>query len=185
MLATEIDNRWQSDRILLRALRDRAIDEGNPENAIERYRDRKPGLFADPPRIATDNANVAPDLALLLKHAGDEARARRLVETALEWYEATQPEGVYGYIHGILRAELLAVLGDDDAAMASLLEAAKSGYRWQWRWTMASKNFDALRERPEFGQMLTQVADDFAAQLENLLASPHLGEFDLRERPRQ
>jgi tetratricopeptide (TPR) repeat protein len=183
MLTPEFDNRWESDRILLRAIRDRSIDDGELAQAIARYRQRVPELFAADPEVATDNVNTSPDLALLLLADGDDEQARRLIDASLQWYDASLPEGVYGYIHGTVKAELLSVAGHSDRAMALLIDAVDKGYRWQWKWTTANRNFDALRDRPEFGQLMQRVEADFAGQLENLLASPHLGEFDLRDVP--
>ena len=183
MLVDGFDNRWNSDRILLRTLRDSALGSGNYQEVIDRYRDRAPLLFADPPEIQPGNLNKAADLALLLKANDEHEHASLLIDAALRWHEANQPAGVYGYIHGVATAELYAVAGDDDRALAILRDAIDQGYRWQLHWLFASPNFDSLRDRPEFAALIAEVENDLAAQLENLLATPHLGDFDLRDRP--
>ena len=180
-LAPGIDDRWDSDRTLLRSIRDAALDNGNFSVALERYRARKPSLFDENVSVHAGNVNIAADLALLLQDAGDTARADELIAKALQWYDETQPPGVYGYIHGLLRADLLALSGNHDAAIATLQDAVARGYRWQWQWSLASRNYDAIRERPEFKSLVAQIASDMAAQLENLNAIPNLGEFDLRD----
>ena len=183
MLDANIDDRWDSDRILLRVLRDAALDSGNLEAVLERYRQKAPALFSADPIVTDANVNKAADLALLLQAAGDTAAADRLVANALEWYQRSQAPGVYGYIHGLVKAELQAVAGDGDGAMATLQEAVDNGYRWQWQWALANRNFDRIRERPAFDLLLARLQADMAAQRENLDRVPDQGEFDLRGAP--
>ena len=183
MLDAGIDDRWESDRILLRTVRDAAFDSGDFESVLARYRQRSPSLVSADPVITDQNINKAADLALLLRTAGDTTAADRLVDKALEWYEQSQPAGVYGYIHGLVKAELQAVAGDGDGAMATLQEAVDNGYRWQWQWALANRNFDDIRERPEFRRLLEELSADMAAQRKNLDLTPNQGEFDLRDTP--
>jgi TolB-like protein/Tfp pilus assembly protein PilF len=183
MLAAGIDNRWESDRILLRTIRDDALDSGNLEPILEHYRQRAPYLFAEDPVVTDQNVNKVADLALLLQAAGDETRADRLLANASEWYAQTQPAGVFGYVHGLVPAELQAVAGEDDAALAMLQQAIDNGYIWQWQWEFANRNFDRIRERPGFRQVVAQARARMAAQRENLAATPDQGEFDLRDAP--
>ena len=183
MLEAGIDNRWESDRILLRTVRDAALDSGNLEAVLEHYRQRAPSLFSTDPVVTDANVNKTADLALLMQAAGDAAAADRLVASALNWYAKSQPPGVYGYIHGLVKAELQAVAGDGDGAMGTLREAVDSGYRWQWQWALSNRNFDSIRERPGFRDLRARLQADMAAQRENLELVPDQGEFDLRDTP--
>jgi tetratricopeptide (TPR) repeat protein len=183
MLNAGIDDRWESDRILLRVIRDDALDSGDLDSALERYRQRAPSLFAADPVVTDRNVNKAADLALLLQAAGDSAGADRLLKNASEWYAETQPPRVYGYVHGLVEAELLAVAGDDGAALASLQQAFGSGYRWQWQWAIANRNFDGIREHPLFEQLLADLQADMAELGRKVYSMPDQGEFDLRDTP--
>ena len=183
VLNAGIDDRWESDRILLRVIRDDALDSGDLESALERYRQRAPSLFAADPVVTDRNVNKAADLALLLKAAGDTAGADQLLANASEWYAETQPPGVYGYVHGLVQAELHAVAGDDDDALASLQQAIGSGYRWQWQWAIANRNFDGIREHPSFQQLLADLQADMTELGRKVDSMPDQGEFDLRDTP--
>jgi TolB-like protein/Tfp pilus assembly protein PilF len=178
-----IDDRWESDRVLLRAVRDKALDSGNLEAAVEHYRQRASSLFAVAPVVTEQNINKVADLALLLQAAGDSARAERLLSSARSWYARTQPPGVYGYIHGLVLAELQAVAGEDDAALTTLQQAIGNGYRWQWKWALANKNFDGIRSHPSFQQLVRELQADIAQSRVDLEAIPDQGEFDLRDAP--
>jgi TolB-like protein/Tfp pilus assembly protein PilF len=183
MLSMSIGDRWDSDRVLLRAVRDQAFTTGDLAPAIAHYRNRRPELFSPAPVISPANATIAADLALLLRRSGNERQAHVLVDAALEWYRQTQPAGVYGYVYGTLEVHLLVLNGEQDLAMAALEEAINGGYRWQWKWDLANPTYDPLRDRPEFQKLLVYVAQDMARQRDAVLAYPHQGELDLRDQP--
>jgi Tfp pilus assembly protein PilF len=182
-LEAGIDDRWGSDRVLLRTIRDDAFDSGNLDAAIALYRDRTPSLFAENPVITMLNASQTADLGLLLESMGESERAQGLLAAALKWYDRTQSDGVYGYVLGILKPELLAVAGDSEAAVASLRHAIESGYRWQWRWALKNPNFDSIRDLPAFRELQETIEADMDSQRMSLAKIPDLGEFDLRDAP--
>ena len=183
LLTRDVGDRWDSDRVLLRAIRDHALTTGELPAAIAHYRHRRPGLFSPAPVISPANATIAADLALLLRRSGNEQQAKTLIDAAREWYGRTQPEGVYGYVFGTLEVHLLALSGQTDHAIDILEKAINSGYRWQWKWDLASPNYDTLRDRPDFQALVAYVQQDMAIQAKNLMAQPHHGEFDLRDKP--
>lgn len=52
-----------------------------------------------------------------------------------------------------------------------------------WQWGLSNPALDGLRSTPEFQQIVADIENDMAEQRETILASPHLGEFDLRDKP--
>lgn len=172
--------RWGSDKVLLRAIRDRGLRTGEFDEALAWYRKLYPELFESPVEADGRNFYIAPDLALLLQRSGQPELANRILASTLEWYENNVPDGVYGYDFGIIKVELLVLLGRKDAAVAELQRAADAGWRHMWRYNINSANLDAIRDAPEFQAILDRLEADMAAQYEAVRALPYLGETDLR-----
>ena len=179
-IEAHLDDRWYSNRIFLRQIRDDATTSDGLAESSGFYRNRHPELFAASPTITIDNVNTAADLAYLLQKLGQAERARVLIDAGLSWYDTTHPKGVYGWDTGIIRADYLALKGDEDAALRTIREAVDSGWAYSWTWYIANPNFDAIRDRPEFQAIVTKLQDDMKAQSEAYLALPDMGEFDLR-----
>ena len=179
-LEAGLDDRWQSNEVFLRLVRDDALQSGKFEDSKFWYLDRHPELFLDAPEIAVDNVNAAADLAFLLKRAGEAAAADTIINAGLAWIQRTQPEGVYGYLINIADVELLAVGGQKQAALDRLQLAVDSGWRSHWRAIFRNKTLNSLRDEPKFQQIRAQLDDDMATQLAAIRALPDMGEFDLR-----
>ncbi len=179
-LEAGLDNRWFSDRVFLRQVRDAAFQNGELGDALEWYRDRHPELFNRAPEFSVDNIHASADLALLLKRAGEPDAAVTLIAAGIDWYERELPQGVYGYVTGIVYVDLLALSGDSKAALDTLRAAVDYGWRYGWPWYLASKNLDSIREAPEFQSIVAEVEADMATQLEAIRALPDMGEYDLR-----
>jgi tetratricopeptide (TPR) repeat protein len=179
----DLDNRWGSHEVILRAVANEAVRAGEFEDIIELYRLRHPELFTPTPEISQGNISVAVNLARLLQHVGDPDRAKKIIDSALHWYRSTQPDGVHGYVLGIVDIQLLALAGETDLALETLRDAVDKGWRWEWRWALSNSSFDVVRDTPEFQQIVADIEIDMAAQRQTILASPHLGEFDLRDKP--
>jgi TolB-like protein/Tfp pilus assembly protein PilF len=173
-------DRWQSNEIFLRLVRDNALRSGSFEDAKFWYRDRHPELFLDAPEIRVGNINAAADLALLLQRAGEEATADIIVDAGLDWIEKTQPKGVHGSLINIADVELLALDGQKQAALDRLQQAIDGGWRSHWRSALSNENLSSLRGEPTFRQIVARVEADMAAQLLAIRALPYMGEFDLR-----
>jgi hypothetical protein len=179
-LKAGLDDRWQSNEIFLRLVRDDALRSGNFEDAKSWYLDRHPELFLDSPEITVGNVNAAADLALLLKRAGDPTAASAIIDAGLAWIQRTQPEGVYGYLINIAEVELLAVGTQKQAALDKLEQAVDSGWKSHWRSAFSDETLASLRSEPRFQQITAQLEKDMATQLEAIRALPNMGEFDLR-----
>lgn len=179
-LEAGLDDRWQSNEIFLRLIRDDALRSGDLEDARSWYLDRYPELFLDAPEITVGNVNVAADLALLLQRAGELAAADVIIDAGLAWIQRTQPEGVHGYLINIADVELLALGGQKQAALDTLQQAVDSGWRSHWRPIFHDETLTSLRDEPRFQQITAQLEEDMATQLEAIRALPDMGEFDLR-----
>jgi tetratricopeptide (TPR) repeat protein len=182
-LTDDFDNRWGSNEVLLRTIANTAVQEGNFEDIIGLYEHRHPELFMPTPEISLANISVAANLAWLLQRADNPDRAKKIIDTALHWYQSTQPDGVHGYLLSIVDVHLLALAGETERALETLRDAVDNGWRWEWQWALSNNSFDTLRDAPEFRQIVADIENDMAAQRQTILASPHLGEFDLRDKP--
>lgn len=179
-LEANLHDRWGSNSIFLRLVRDDALRSGEYEIARDWYHDRYPELFAELPEITVNNVNVAADLALLLRSAGDIAAADRLIGAGLRWYRQSQPPGVHGYLTNIVDVELLAISGEKDAALDTLRDAVASGWRMGWKWTLANENLASLKDEPAYQATIARLENEIATQLEATRELPYQGEFDLR-----
>jgi len=175
-----LDDRWYSNRVFLRQIRDDASSEDEFAESSGLYRDRHPELFETSPTITVDNVNSAADLAFLLLRLGQDEQAQSLVDGSLDWYERTRPQGVYGWDTSTVKAELLVARGDHDGALETLKEAIDSGWNYNWTWYMDSPNFDPVRDRPEFLAVVSRLNNHMKTQRESYLALADMGEFDLR-----
>lgn len=179
-LAADLDNRWGSDQVFLRLVRDDALRTGSFDEALTWYRARHPELFRDGLEITIDNVNAAADLALLLQRAGEADNADTLIDAGLTWYRETQVPGVHGYLTNIIDVELLALNAEKNAALETLHEAIDAGWRFSWIWHMSNENLSSLKDESEFHAIIAQLEEDMATQLKAIQALPDMGEGDLR-----
>lgn len=179
-LEAELDNRWFSNQIFLRLVRDDALRTGKFDDALARYKTRHPELIRAKPKITVDNINAAADLALLMQRAGDLEMADAIIDAGLSWYRKTQAPGVHGYLINIVDVDLLALRAENAAALEALRSAVDGGWNWTWQWYLANENLDSLRNEPEFNAIEADLKTEMAGQLEALRQIPDLGEFDLR-----
>ena len=86
-LAKGLEDRWGSQAIFLRLVRDDAMDSGEYDEAITWYRKYEPELFTSPLEITENNIRKAPDLALLLRETGSEKQADELLQATIDAYD--------------------------------------------------------------------------------------------------
>ena len=175
-----LDDRWYSNRVFLRQIRDSATTDEALQSSVELYKNRHPELFEEKPRITVTNINAAADLAFLLRRLQRSDEAQLLASAAMKWHEITRPRNVYGYEIGIVIVDLLTFDGDTEAAVQTLQEAVASGWNYSWPWYIDSPNFDEIRDRPEFQVVVATLKEQMITQREAYLALPDMGEFDLR-----
>lgn len=179
-LEAGLDDRWFSNRVFLRLVRDDALKTGDFEDARGWYRDLHPELFRATPEITVDNVNAAADLALLLQRTGEPEAADVLINAGLSWYRQTQPASAHGYLIDIVDVQFLALQGDKDAALKTLQQAADRGWGFAWQWNVSNENLASIRDEPQFQAIIAQLEGDMVTQLAAIRALPDMGEFDLR-----
>jgi tetratricopeptide (TPR) repeat protein len=168
-----LTDRWEADAVFTRIKRDEAISDGSFARTIDLLQERHPALFEAAPRIVPGNIQQAVDLAFLLQQTGQRERAETLLRRAVDAY------GEPGFTHGSaravilpVRAEALALLGEERAALADLDRVVDAGWRIQWRWeTDLNANFIALRDAAGFRRIIGRIEADVADQRRRLYAA--------------
>jgi hypothetical protein len=172
-------NQWGSDAIFMRIKRDEALANGGPQTGIDVFKTRHPTLFESQPRIIAENVMQAVDLAQLMTLADRETDARRLLDAVIRFYD--QPWAVSGATRAWLlpvKAEALAVMGNESAALAELRRIIDKGWRMHWRWeTEMNFNFNGIRETPEFLSMVNELEADMTEQRGRTQAMADRGEI--------
>jgi len=163
---------YPRDQAALRILRNADLQSGNFDQALARYRQAYPGLFApDVPHIDLSNYEVAVDLALVLQRHGDSARANVLLDAAERAIGKLPRLGQYGF--WVEDVQIHALRGNKQKALAALREAEKAGWRAGWRYF---RDFDpglaSIRDEPEFKAVFTDIERDMASQRAELAARP-------------
>jgi TolB-like protein/Tfp pilus assembly protein PilF len=179
-LEAGLDDRWFSNQVFLRLVRDDALQNGDYARARQWYLKVHPQLFDERPSITIDNIYAAADLALLLQQSGEAERAEALIQAGLAWYRKTQPATMHGYLTSVVDVSLLALSGEIEAAMETLNAAVEQGWKYDWRWHLENKNLDSIREEPGFEEIETRLERETALQLEAIRDLPDMGEYDLR-----
>ena len=164
-LAKGLDDRWGSDWVFLRLVRDDALATGNHDEALAWYRERLPVLFDGEPAVDATNIGKAVDLARLLQAAGDTTQAERVLLAVIDVYDREYKRGAANYPLGITKVDALALLGRDDAALAELQKLVDDGWRMRWRWdTLMNPNLASLHDDPRFRRITDAIAADIERQ---------------------
>ena len=171
-------NRWGSETLAVRTLLIGAIDQGRTDSALELLRQVQPELFETAPTINGGNAVQAVDIAHLLQLAGQNKMAGKLLQAVLEAYDV--PYAISDEWLRTGKAQALALLGENEAALNELRQQVNNGWRHLWRWdTELNPNFESLREEPEFLAIIEFLDADMARQLEDVRAMEAAGEIPL------
>ena len=167
-LVNELEDRWGSEEVFLRTLRDEALETQKYDEAIGWYRKLQPDLFLDEPFVIAPNVQRAADLGGLLLSAGQEEHGRAVLVAAIEDYDDEYVRGAANWPMGIAKADALAQLGRNDEAVAELQRIVDDGWRglWQWR-TRFNPAFDGLRDDPRFEEILRFIENDMTEQVLN------------------
>lgn len=182
-LAADLDDRWGSDLTFLRTVRDAALIDGYVGDVLDLYRERAPKVFGAEPVVTFDSAGYAVDAVLLLQYLGEEELADKIIKATLDMYDRLNPKRLRGYDLVIMDVELLALAGESDLALERLQEAVDGGWSMFWSYFVRGRNLDSLRDTPEYAAIVAQLEAKSAEQSASWVATPYLGEYDLRDKP--
>ncbi len=165
---------WPTDTVALRLLRDVDLRAGRPDRARARYAVAYPELVAPGvPQLYTDSFIAAVDLALVLQQTDESARAELLLTRASEFRRSLgnvvllgpatvgESDGAYG----IADAQIAALRGRPEEALAQLRQAERRGWRAGWRYRRDhDPAFATIRNEPEFKAVFADIERDMAQQ---------------------
>ena len=123
-----------------------------------------PPLFVDGAfKWTGETVKYGVDLAHVYQKLGDERTANNLLQGALNYVHGANRKGNFSY--GFLDAEILALLGRPDEALAALEAGVAEGWRSGW-WLSLEKspNLDLIRGHPRFERQVEIIREDMAAQ---------------------
>lgn len=168
--ATTHDRLWRSQIIAS------ALLVGDLETAREHLLELEPLALAPAPDLQRVPAEAALQAAHLLMREGNTADATDLLERMLEAH-APPTAGYDPPEHKVLRAQALAQLGRDDAAIAELRAAKMQGFRMLWDFDYFHRldrhpMFAGLRDNPEFRALIGEIEAENRSMGEGL-TPPH------------
>jgi TolB-like protein/Tfp pilus assembly protein PilF len=158
---------------LLRAIRDYNISVGNEADSIDLYRKFYPELFRESPDVNRVNIMAAVDLCLLLKITGREDDCIALAIQSLELMNSMPRLAALGV--GILDVELHAILGDRDAAIASLRDANDAGLVMYVDLEHDYLNLASISDDPEYRRLIGLIQERVTAQLDKIREMENAG----------
>jgi TolB-like protein/predicted transcriptional regulator len=153
------------------------IDSGNPQAAIERYKDAYPQFWGESARpLSVVAADQGIEMVRLLQASGEADTADALLLEIIRVLEAAQVVGPGG--SGFWLPSAYALAGRPDQATNALRTAIDAGYRVAWRYYFDYHwSFASLRDDPKFQSMRIALATDMQKQLENLRRMLENGEI--------
>jgi len=172
------------DPVYMFLIRDHDLREGDYATARTRYAKAYPQLFAkDLPKLKGADAFAAIDLALVLQHTDEGARARALLDHGEAYFRTIPRMGWPGY--GINDVAIHALRGDTAKALAKLREAKQAGWRIDSRY---HRDFNpalaSIRNEPEFKAVFADIERDMAQQRARLAARPKDAPLELTDASR-
>lgn len=161
-----------------RLFRKAALQTGSLQGIDAFYRERWPELFEPEPQVGTNNFDIAPEVAWILRARGDHEAAARLLGKALAVFE-DPARSVYppDWARVMFEVEVLAVQERNAEALAALRRVIDDGWRWDWWQIERDPTLTSISAEPEFIAMLAEVKADVAAQLEEVRAMERDGEL--------
>ena len=167
-LVNELADRWGSERVFLRTMRDEALTTAKYDEAIGWYRRQQPDFFKDNPDFIAPVVQRATDLGALLLAAGQDEKGHAVLGAVIADYDDEYVRGASNWPMGIAKAEALALLGRHDEAITELQRVVDDGWRVLWQWdTTFNRNFDSLRDDHRFKEIVEFLENDVAEQVRN------------------
>jgi len=172
-LAAQLDDRWGSDGLFLRTIRDEALRTGDYSEALVWYEQRVPALFGEIVTLNSSNIGKAADLGHLLLAAGEEQRAIYILQRVIERYDELYSVGAANFPLGAAKAQALALLDRPDEALAELQRIVDDGWRIRWRFdTEMNPSFESLWVKPRYAAIIAEIKSDIEQQKEAFANSP-------------
>jgi DNA-binding winged helix-turn-helix (wHTH) protein len=174
-----------NDWLAAEAVRDLALHTGDFSRAI-RFIDSCSFGLAAPTELNPLTVFSAVPLAHVLQANGQRAESERLLDATLAWLnrepDATQ-DSMRWWPHRRVRADALALQGHNDAAVAELSEAFRSGERTDWWYTIERDPvWDSMRSDPRFQAIAADARTHAATQRALLEELRRQGEVPYRSR---
>jgi TolB-like protein/Tfp pilus assembly protein PilF len=166
-LANQLEDRWGSEKKMLRLVQAAAIDSGDYEEALGWFRKLIPECLG--PQVTIDETNVqkAVDLAHVMLLNGQKDEAESLLNEIVRRFDELYSRGAANYPLGIAKVDALALLGQKASAIAALQELVNDGFRLLWRWeTVLNPNHISLKNDPAYIEIVDWLEADIAKQLE-------------------
>jgi len=170
-----MQDRWGSEANLFRTLLIWAIDQGQTATALEMVRNAHPDLFEEAPFIDASNILQAIDSAYLLRAERHHQEAERLLNAVVKAYD--QPFAVTEPWLSSGKAQALAMLGEELAALNELRFQVNNGWRSNWQTnTDLNPAFESISQNSEYKKIVETLRADMATQLPELRAMEDSGE---------
>lgn len=148
----------------LNLLRNTDLAAGRYEAARSRYA-RAFRELTEPelPQVDSSNYFAAVDLALVLMHLGEDARATDLLNRSLEVIETLPRLGTEGY--WITDVRIFALQQRRQLALDALQQAVEEGWRiFAWFYLDHDPNLDSIRDDPTFQRIYSRLKSDLVEQ---------------------
>ena len=133
------------------------------------------------PEVDPSNYAAAIDLVDIEEALGQREHAGQLLDRSESLIRSFPRMGPWGY--GIADAQILALRGEDDKALAALHAAMKAGWRGPaWRYYRDfDSNLASIRNEPEFKAVFADIERDMAQQRARLAARPKDAQLELTQ----
>lgn len=172
------NHRWGSDSTMVNILLMDAFEKGDPGPALEDLS----GVYSkalEEQLVTVENVMMVLDIAHLLQMDGKDGEATALLHKVIEL--ADQPYALSGDLNAwraSARAQALALLGENAAAIEELHKQVEGGWRLQWYWqTVMNPNFQGLADESEFKALVQSLHEDMATQLAEVRSMEASGEI--------
>jgi tetratricopeptide (TPR) repeat protein len=180
MFMQEIEQMERPPTFMVDFVADNAFLAEDYTTAFEYYELIDPELAADPPVVEADNLANAVAMAYTLQQLDQPDRARQLLEVTLASLETRPRMGLTGF--GPRDAQILALMGRSDEAIAKLQEAYDEGWRSSWRydtWSLEDDRYlESVRDRPEFQAIVEARKADLKVMGDRALAAEESNDWD-------
>ncbi len=148
--------------------------------ALEYYELVDPELATDFPEVKSDNIGNALPLAYTLQQLDQSEGARQLLENTFAYLETRPRMGMAGF--GIRDAQVLALMGQPDEAIARLQQAYEEGWRSSYRfeaWSLEDDRYlESVRDRADFQAIVKALKADLKVMGDRALAAEENNDWD-------